>query len=200
MDRSTPGFPVLHYLPEFVCSDSCPLSQWCHSTISSSVAPFSFWPSIFPHIRVFSSELALCIRWPKYWSFSFSISPSNEYSGLISFRIHQFDLLVIQGILKSLLQCHSLKASILRCSAFFTIHLSHLYMITGKTRALTIWTFVSKMRSLLLKTLFSINKCYAPPYPLCHQTSEFQNKLQTKEFWSGLYAFLQWVISMLEMS
>ena len=197
MDYSMPGFPVHHQLRSLLklmsIESVMPSNHLilCHPLLL---------PSIFPSIRVFSKELVFPIRWPKDWSFSFSISPSNEYSGLISFRIHQFDLLVIQGILKSLLQCHSLKASILRCSAFFTIHLSHLYMITGKTRALTIWTFVSKMKSLLLKTLFSINKCYAPPYPLCHQTSEFQNKLQTKEFWSGLYAFLQWVISMLEMS
>ena len=95
-------------------------------------------PSLFPSIRVFANESALCIRWPKYWSFSFSISPSNEYSGLISFRIDWFDLLAVQGTLKSLLQYHSLKASILWCSAFFMVQLSHLYMTTGKTIALTI--------------------------------------------------------------
>ena len=97
--------------------------------------------SIFPSIRVFSNELALCIRWPKDWSFN--ISPSNEYSGLISFRIDWFDRLAVQGTLKSLLQHHSLKASILRHSAFFTVQLSHQYMTTGKTTAWTIWTFVS---------------------------------------------------------
>ena len=97
--------------------------------------------SIFPNIRVFSNE-ALHIRWPKYWSFSFSISPSNKYSGLISFRIDWFDLLAIQGTLKSLFQHHNSKASILRCSAFFIVQLSHPYMTTGKTIALTIWTFV----------------------------------------------------------
>ena len=134
--------------------------------------PLLVLPSIFPLIRVFSNEPALCIRWPKYWSFSFSISPSNEYSGLISFRIHQFDLLVIQGILKSPLQCHNLKASILWCSAFFTIHLSHLYMITGKTRALTIWTFVSKMRSLLFKMLSSINNREGDGTPLQYSCLE----------------------------
>ena len=106
-------------------------------------------PSIFPSIRVFSNESVLCIRWPKYWSFSFSISPSNEYLGLLSFRIYWFDLLVVQGTLKSLLQHHSLKASILHCSAFFMVQLSHPYMTTGKTIALTRWNFVSKVMSLL---------------------------------------------------
>ena len=99
--------------------------------------PLLFLPSIFLSIRVFSNESVLCIRWPKYWSFSFSISPSNEYSGLISFRIDWFDLLAIQGTLKSLLQHHNLKASILRCSVFFMVQLSHPYMTTGKTIALT---------------------------------------------------------------
>ena len=103
--------------------------------------PLLLLPLIFPSIRVFSKELALCIRWPKYWSFSFSISPSNEYSGLISFRIDWFDLLIVQGTLKSLLQHHSSKASILWYSAFFfMVQLSHPCMTTGKTKALTIWT------------------------------------------------------------
>ena len=110
-------------------------------------------PSVFPSFRVFSNELALHIRWPKYWSFSFSISPSNEYSGVISFRIDWFDLLAVQGILKSLLQDHSSKASILRCSAFFIVQLSHPYMTTGKTIALTRQTFVSKVIFLLFNTL-----------------------------------------------
>ena len=104
--------------------------------------PLLFLPSIFPSIRVFSNESALCIRWSKYWSFSFSISPSNEYSGLISFRIDWFDL-AVQETLKSLLQHHSLKVSILQCSALFMIQLSYPYMTTGKTIALTRWTFVS---------------------------------------------------------
>ena len=108
-------------------------------------------PSIFPSIRVFSNESILPIRWPKYWSFSFSINPSNEYSGLSSFRIDWLDLLAVQGTLKSLLQPHSSKTSILQCSAFFTVQLSHPYMTTGKTIALTIWTFVSKVMSLLFK-------------------------------------------------
>ena len=111
-------------------------------------------PSIFSTISVFSSESALHIRWPKYWSFSFSISPSNKHSGSISFRIDWFDLLAVQGTLKNLLQHHSLKASILHCSAFFMVQPSHPYMTTGKTLALTIWTFVSKVMSLLFNTLF----------------------------------------------
>ena len=107
----------------------------------------------FPSIRVFSSESVLCIRWPKYWSFSFSISPFNEYSGLISFRIDWLDFLVVQGTLKCLLQHHSSKASIPWCSAFFIVQLSHLYMTTGKTIALTRWMFVGKVMSLLFNML-----------------------------------------------
>ena len=112
--------------------------------------PFLFLPSLFLIIRVFCKELALHIRWPKYWSFSFSISPSNEYSGLISFRIDWLDLLVVQGTLKSLLQHYSSKASILQCSAFFIVQLSHLYMTIGKTIALTKQTFVGKVMSRLV--------------------------------------------------
>ena len=115
--------------------------------------PLLLLPSIFPSIRVFPNELALRIRWPKYWSFSFSISPSNEYSKLNSFRIDWLDLLVIQRTLKSLLQHHSLKAWVLLHSAFFIVQLSHLYMTTGETIALTMWTFVCKIMSLLLNTL-----------------------------------------------
>ena len=129
------------------CSNSGPLSWWCHPTISSSVIPFSSCLQSFPMSG--SYESALLIRWPKYWSFSFSISPSNEYSGLISFRTDQIDLLAVQGTLKSFLQHHNLKASILRCSAFFMGQLSHPHMITGKTIALTRWTFVGKVMSLL---------------------------------------------------
>ena len=120
-----------------VYSNSCPLSWWCHPTILSSVVPFSSWPSILPSIRVFSNESALRIRWPNYWSFSFNISPSSEHPGLISFRMDWIDLLAVQGILKSLLQHHSWRASILQHSAFFTVQLSHPYMTTGKTIALT---------------------------------------------------------------
>ena len=110
-------------------------------------------PSIFPSIRVFSNELVLCIRWPKYWSFSSSISPSNEYSGLISFRMDWLDLLEVQRILKSLLQHYSSKASILQCSVFFIVQISYPHMTTGKTIALTLQTFVSKVMSLLFNTL-----------------------------------------------
>ena len=109
--------------------------------------PLLLLPSIFPSIRIFSNESVLRIRWSKYWSFSFSISPSNEYSGLISFRMDWLDLLVVRGTLKSLLQNHSSKASILWCSAFFIVQLSHSYMTTGKTTALTRWTFVGKVMS-----------------------------------------------------
>ena len=115
--------------------------------------PLLLPPSIFPSSRVFSNESILRFRWPKYWSFSFSISPSNEYSGLISFRIDRLNLLAVQGTLKSLLQHHSSKASILWCSAFFTAQLSHPYMTTGKTIALTRWTFVGKVMSLLFNML-----------------------------------------------
>uniref|UniRef100_A0AC11DX30 Uncharacterized protein n=1 Tax=Ovis aries TaxID=9940 RepID=A0AC11DX30_SHEEP len=115
--------------------------------------PLLLLPSIFPHIRVICSESALRIRWSNCWSFSFSISPSNEYSGLISFRIYWFDLLAVQGTLKSLLQHHNLKATILQLSAFFMIQLSHPHMMIGKTTALTIWTFVGKVISLLFNML-----------------------------------------------
>ena len=109
--------------------------------------PLLLPPSIFPSMRVFSNEPALRIRWPKYWSFSFSISPSSEHPGLVSFRMDWLDLLAVHGTLKSLLQHHSSKASVLRCSAFFTVQLSHPYMTTGKTIALTRWTFVGKVMS-----------------------------------------------------
>ena len=118
--------------------------------------PLLLLPSIFLRVRIFSNESALQNRWPKYWSFSFSISPSNEYSGLISFRMASLDLLAVQGTLKNLLQHQSLKASILRCSAFFRVQLSHPYMITGKTKALTRWTFVDKVMSLLFNMLFKL--------------------------------------------
>ena len=131
-----------------VHSNPCPLIQWCYPTISSSVIPFLLLPSIFPGIRVFSSESTLCMRWPKYWSFSFSISASNEHPGLISFRMVWLDLLAVQGTLKSLLQHHSSNASILWLSVFFTVQLSHPYMTTGKTIALTRWIFVGKVMSL----------------------------------------------------
>ena len=135
-----------------VCSDSSIVDDATQpSHLLSSPSP----PALnLSSIRVFSNESALRIRWPKYWSFCISIGPSNEYSGLISFRMDWFDLLAVQGTLKSLLQHHSLKASILWHSDFFMLQLSHLYMTTGKTIALTTWTFVSKAMSLLFKTLF----------------------------------------------
>ena len=116
--------------------------------------PFLLPLSIFPSIRVFSNESVLCIRWPKYWRFSFSINPSNEYSRLISFRMDWLDLLAVQGTLKNLLQHHSSKASILQCSAFFIVQLSHPYMTTGKTIALTGLTLVGNIMSLLFNKLF----------------------------------------------
>ena len=124
--------------------------------------PLLLPPSIFPGIRVFSNESALHIRWPKYWSFSFSINPSNEHPGLISFRMDWLDLFAVQGTLKSLLQHHSSKAAILQCSAFFTVQLSHPYMTTGKTIALTRQTFVGKVMSLLLNMLSRLVITFLP--------------------------------------
>ena len=130
---------------------------WHHQLPASNHLNFChllfFLPSLFPSIRVFPNESVLCIRWPKYWSFSFSISPSNEYSGLIYFRMNRLDLLAVQGTLKSLCQHHSSKASVLWCSAFFIVQLSHLYMTTRKTMTLTIQTFVGKVISLLFNML-----------------------------------------------
>ena len=148
MDCSTPGFPVLHHLLKLLSIESVMPSNHlilCH--------PLLLLPSIFPSIRVFSNESALHIRWPKYWNFSFSISSSREYSGLISFRMDWVDLLAVQGTLKNLLQHYNLKASIFRHSAFFMVQLSHLYMTSGKTTALTRWTFVGKVMSLLFNML-----------------------------------------------
>ena len=135
-----------------VHSNSCPSSWWCHPAISSSVVPFSSYPQSLP-AWVFSNESTLHMRWPKYWSFSFSIILSKEIPGLISFRMDWLDLLAVQGTLKSFLQHHSSKASILQCLAFFTVQLSHPYMTTGKTIALTRWTFVGKVMSLLFNML-----------------------------------------------
>ena len=132
------------------------------SVIQPSHLPLLLLPSMFPSIRLFSNESVLHIRWPKYWSFSFNISSSNEYSGLISFRIDWLDLLAVQGTLKSLLQHHSSKASILHCSAFFMVQLSHPYMTIGKTIALTRWTFVSKVMSLLFNTLSMLVISFLP--------------------------------------
>ena len=124
--------------------------------------PLPLLPSIFPSIRVFSNESALRIRWPRYWSFSFNISPSNEHPGLISFRMHSLDLFAVQGTVKSLLQHHSSKTSILQCSAFFIVQLSHPYLTTGKTIALTRWTLVGKVMSLLLNMLYRLVITFLP--------------------------------------
>ena len=145
IDCSTPGFPVHHQSWNLLMSIE-PMTPSKHIILS---CPLLLLPSIFPSIKVFSNESVLHIRWPKYWCFSFSISPSNEYSGLISFRMDWLDLLAVQGNLKSLLQHHSSKGSILRHSAFFIVQLSHPYVTTGKTTALTRWTFVGKVMSLL---------------------------------------------------
>ena len=143
------------------CLNSCPLSQRYHPTISSSVISFSCLQP-FPASRVFSNESVLHIRWSKYWSISLSISPSNEYSGMISFRMDWLDLLAVQGTLKSLLQHHSLKTSIFRCSAFFIVQLSHPYMTTGKTIALTRWTFVGKVMALVFNMLSRFVLAFLP--------------------------------------
>ena len=148
LNRSTPGLPVHHQLPEFTQTHVfVPVMPSSHLILCH---PLLLLHSLFPSIMVFSNEQLLCIRCPKYWSFSFSIRPINEYSGLISFRMDWFDLLAVQGTLKSLLQHHSSKASILQYSAFFIVQFSHPYMTTGKTIALTRWTFVGKVMSLLL--------------------------------------------------
>ena len=136
--------------------------------------PLLLPPSIFLNIRVFSNESVLCIRWPKYWSFSFSISPSNENSGLISFRVDWLNLLTVQGTLKSLLQHHSSKASIFKCSAFFIVQLSHPYMTTGKTIALTRWTFVGKVMSLLFNMLSRLVMRATKSGALSHLTQNSQ--------------------------
>ena len=150
--------------------------------------PLLLPPSIFPSIRVFSKESSLCISWPKHWSFSFSITPSNEHPGLISFRMDWLDLLAVQGTLKSLLQHHSSKASILQCSAFFIVHLSHPYMTIGKTIALTRWTFVDKVMSLLFNMLSRLvitflprNKCLLiswlqSPYAVILETNKMKSR------------------------
>ena len=139
-DCSIPGFPVTHQLPELTQTHVHQVGDAIQP--SHPLSPLVLPPSIFPSIRVFSNESVLCIRWLKYWSFSFSISPSSEYSGLISMRIDWLDLLPVQGAVKSLLQHHSLKESILWCSAFFIVQFSHPYVTTGKTIALTRWTLV----------------------------------------------------------
>ena len=146
MNRSMPGLPVHHQLPEFTQTHVHQLMPPSHLILCH---PLLLLPQIPPSIQVFSNESTLCMRWPKYWSFSFSITPSNEHPGLISFRMDWLDLLAFQGTLKSLLQHHGSKASIFWCSAFFTVQLSHPYMTTGKAISLTRWIFVGKGMSLL---------------------------------------------------
>ena len=139
------------------CSDSCSSGRWCHETISSSVFPLCLLPLIFPCIRVFSDESVLPIRWPKYWRFSFSIGPSSEYSGLLSFSVDWLKLLAVHGTLKSLIQHYSLNASIIWYSAFFMVQLSHPLTISGKTIALTIRTSAGNVMSLLFSVLYGIS-------------------------------------------
>ena len=152
--------PCLSPTPR-VHSNSRPSTRWCRPVISSC-RPLLLLPPIPPSIRVFSNESTLHMRWPKYWSFSFNISPSNEHPGLISFRMNWLDLLAVQGTLKSLLQHHSSKPSIIRCSASFTVQLSHPYMTSGKIIALTRWTFVGKVMSLLLNMLSKLVITFLP--------------------------------------
>ena len=159
MDLSMPGFPVNHQLLEFIKRMSASVMP---SNRLIFCRPLLLLPSIFPRCGVFSNESVLHIRWPKCWSFSFSISPSNEYSVPISFRIDWLDLLAIQGTLKSLCQHHSSKASILRRSAFFMVQLSHPYVTTGKTIALIRWTFVGKVMALLLNMLSRLVITFLP--------------------------------------
>ena len=178
MNRSTSGLPVHHQLPEFTqthvhrVGDAINLIL-CH--------PLLLLPPIAPSIRVFSSESALRMRWPKYWSFSFNISPSNEQPGLISFRMDWLDLLAVQRTHNSLLQHHSSKASIFWCSAFFTVQFSHPYMTTGKTIALTRWTFVGKVMSLLFNMLSRLVITFLPRSK-CLLISWLNHHLQW--FWS----------------
>ena len=160
MDCSTPGFPVHHQLPKVTQTHV----HWVHDAIQPSHPLSSPSPPVFNHsqYQVFSSESVLLIRWPKYWCFSFSISPSNEYSGLISFRMDYLDLLAVQGTVKSLIQHHSSKASILQPSVFFIVQHSRPYMTTGKTKALSRWTFVGKVMALLLNMLSMLVITFLP--------------------------------------
>ena len=160
MNRSMPGLPVHHQLPEFTQTHVHRVRDAIQP--SHPLSTLLLLPSIPSSIRVFSNESTLHMRWPKYWSFSFSIIPSKEHPGPISFRMDWFDLLAVQGTLKSLLQNHSSKASILWCSAFFIVQLSHPYMTTGKTIALIRWTFVGKVMSLLCNMLSRLVITFLP--------------------------------------
>ena len=153
--------PCLSLVPR-ACSNSTSIELVMPSNHFILCCPLLLLPSIFPSIRVFSRESVLHSRWPKYWSFSFNIKPSNEYSGLISFKMNWLDLLAVQGTLKSLLQHHSSKASVLQCSAFFIVQISHPYMTAGETIALTRWTFVSQVMSLLFNMLSRLVIAFLP--------------------------------------
>ena len=158
-----PGFPVYHQLLEFTQTYVHGVDDGCHPTISSSVIPFSSHLQPFPASEVFfPNKSVLHIKWPKHWHFSFSISPSNEYSGLISFRMDWLDFLAVQEILKSLIQHQSSKASILWHSVFFIVQLSHPYLTTGKAIALIRWTFIGKVMSLLFKILSRLVIAFLP--------------------------------------
>ena len=158
MNRSMPGLPVHHQLPESTQSHV----HLVGDAFSHLILTLILLPSILPSIRIFSNESTVRMKWPKYWSFSINISPSNEHPGLISFRMNWLDLLAVQGTLKSLLQHHSSKPSVLQCSAFFTVQFSHPHMTTRKTIALTRWTFVGKGMSLLLNMLSRLVITFLP--------------------------------------
>ena len=160
MNHSTPGLPVHHQLPKLTQTHVHRVGDATRHLILCR--PLLLLPPIPPSVRVFSNESTLRMSWPKYWNFSCSIIPSNEHPGLISFRMDWLDLLAVHGALKSLLQHHSSKPSILQCSAFFTVPLSHPYMTTGKTIALTRWTFVGKVMSLLFNILFRLVITFLP--------------------------------------
>ena len=182
MNHSMPGLPVHHQLPESTqIHVHCVVMPSNHLILCPPLLP----PSIFPSIRVFSNESVLHIRWPKYWSFSLNISPSNEHPKLISFRMDWLDLLVVQGTLKSLLQHHSSKASILQCSVFFMVQLSHLYMTTGKTIALTRQTYVGKVMSLLFNKLSSLVIGEGNGTPL--QYSCLENPMDRGAWWAAVH-------------
>ena len=172
MNCSTPGLPVHHQLPEFTQTHVHRVSDAIQP--SHPLSPLFILPPIPPNIRVFSNESALHMRWPKYWSFSFSIIPSKEIPGLIPFRMDWLDLLAVQGTLKSLLQYHSSKASILQCSAFFIVQLSHPYVTTGKTIALTRRTFVGKIMSLFLNMLSRLVITFLPDFNLSQHQGLFK--------------------------
>ena len=160
MNRSMPDLPVYHQLPEI--TQTHPIESVMPSNHLILCRPLLLLPPIPPKIKVLSNQSTLHMRWPKYWSFSFNLSPSNEHTGLISFRVDWLDLLAVQETLKSLLQHHSSKESIFQHSAFFTVQLSHPYMTTGKTIALTRWTFVGKVMSLLFKMLSRLVITFLP--------------------------------------